>query len=74
MALAGLTDSINPELSALLGASAFATTKAKQDVQNQLQPPQVEDFRGKPDFVSLSAKALQLSRDALANSRTDTVK
>ncbi len=72
MALAGITDG-NTELSALLGASAFAANTTKQNVQERLRPNQVENLQ-KNDFVSLSAKALQLSRDALANSRTDTVK
>jgi len=65
MALAGITDG-NTELSALLGASAFAANTAKQGVQDRLQPTQIEDSRQKSDFVSLSTKALQLSRDALS--------
>ncbi len=68
MALAGIPESINTELSALLGASAFAANTAKQSVQQQrLQPTQIEESRQNADFVSLSARALELSRDALTD-------
>ena len=68
MALAGITDA-NTELSALLGATAFAANTAKQGVQEQLRPNQVEDFKGKAskDIVNLSIKALQLSLDTLTD-------
>ncbi len=65
MALAGIADNINTELSALLGASAFVANTAKQGVQERLRPNQIEDFRQKADFVSLSAKALELSKESL---------
>lgn len=65
MALAGITDG-NTELSALLGATAFAANTAKQGVQEQLRPTQVDELK-KSDFVSISAQALQLSRDALTH-------
>ena len=73
MALAGIPESINTEVSALLGTTVFAANRAKQGAQEQLRPTLVEDLR-KSDFVSLSAKALQLSRDALTNDRTKAVK
>ena len=69
MALAGITESINTEVTALLGATAFAANRTKQNVQEQLQPSQIEDFR-ETDLVSLSDKASQLSREALTTSRT----
>ncbi len=64
MALEGIGESNNPELSVLQGVSAFAAKRTKQNVQEQLRPSQLEDFR-KTDVVSLSATALQLSREAL---------
>ncbi len=67
MALSGVGD-LTPELSNLLGTSAFAANRTKQNVQ-PVEPPQVEDIQ-KTDFVSLSDKALQLSREALATGRT----
>ena len=73
MALAGITESINTEVTALLGTTVFAANRAKEGAQEQLRPTLVEDLR-KSDFVSLSAKALQLSRDALASGRTKAVK
>ncbi len=63
MALAGIYETTNPQVKALLETSTF-TAKPKQGVQKQLQPTQLEDLR-KIDLVSLSDKALQLSREAL---------
>ena len=73
MALTGLTESSNLELSNMLFKTVFATNKAKDVAQEQLQPTVLEDM-GKTDFVTLSAQALQLSRDALTNSKTKAVK
>ncbi len=73
MALTGLTESSNLELSNMLFKTVFATNKAKEVAQEQLQPTVLEDM-GKTDFVTLSAQALQLSRDALTNSKTKAVK
>ena len=64
MALAGLTESINLELSNRLFTSVFEANKAKEVGQELLRPTPIEDLR-KADFVSLSDKALQLSREAL---------
>ena len=73
MALTGLTESSNLELSNMLFKTVFATNKAKEVAQEQLQPTVLEDM-GKTDFVTLSAQALQFSRDALTNSKTKAVK
>ena len=73
MALTGLTESTTLELSNMLFKTVFATNKAKEVAQEQLQPTVLEDM-GKTDFVTLSAQALQLSRDALTNSKTKAVK
>lgn len=73
MALTGLTESSNLELSNMLFKTVFATNKAKEVAQEQLQPTVLEDM-GKTDFVTLSAQALQVSRDALTNSKTKAVK
>ena len=64
MDLAGIGESNNTELSVLPGESAVAAKRTKQNVQEQLRPSQLEDFR-KTDVVSLSDTALQLSREAL---------
>ena len=64
MALTGLTESSNLELSNMLFKTVFEANKAKEVAQEQLQPTVVEDMR-KTDFVSLSAQAVQLSREAL---------
>ncbi len=69
MALAGIPESVNLEVSLLLGTTVFAANRAKEGTQEQLRPTLIEDLR-ESDFVSLSAKALQLSRDALTNGRT----
>ncbi len=63
MALSGIADSISLELTSLIGTSAFAANTAQQGVQERLRPNQIEDFRQKADFVSLSAEALSLSKD-----------
>ena len=63
MALSGIADSISLEFSSLLGTSAFAANTAQQGVQERLRPTQIEDFRPKADFVSLSVEALKLSKD-----------
>ena len=68
MALAGVGAS-NTEVSNLLGTTAFAANRTIQNVQEQLKSSQIQDFR-KTDFVDLSDKALQLSREALTPGRT----
>ncbi len=65
MALAGIGDSVSLELSILLGASVFAINTAQPGAQERLRPNQIEEFRGKADFVSLSAEALKLSKDLI---------
>ncbi len=64
MALAGIAENTFIEVTAFLGTSAFAANRAKGGGLEQLQPTQLEDLR-KIDLVSLSDKALQLSREAL---------
>ncbi len=65
MALSGIADSISLEFSSLLGTSAFAANTAQPGVQERLRPNQIEEFREKADFVSLSAEALSLSKDLI---------
>ncbi len=65
MALAGIGDSVSLELSILLGATAFSLNTAQPGVQERLRPNQIEEFREKADFVSLSAEALKLSKDLI---------
>ena len=64
MALAGLTESTTFELSNLMFTSVFEANKAKEVGQERLRPTPIEDLR-KLDVVSISAKALQLSQEAL---------
>ncbi len=62
MALAGIADSINIQMSNLLGSSAFfAHNIAKAGTLEQLQPNQLEELEPPSDFVSLSDEALKLS-------------
>ena len=67
MALSGIADSISLELTNLIGTSAFAVNTTKQGAQEWLRPNQIEDFRQKTDFVSLSAEALSLSKDLVTS-------
>ncbi len=68
MALAGIADSINIQMSNLLGSSAFfAHNIAKAGTLEQLQPNQLEELEPPSDFVSLSDEALKLSSGSVFN-------
>ena len=68
MALAGIVDSINIQMTNLLAPSAFfAGNIAKEGALEQLQPNQLEEFKQPSDFVSLSPQSLQLSRGSVTD-------
>ncbi len=67
MGLSGIADSISLELNNLIGTSVFASNTAQPGAQERLRPNQIEEFKEKFDFVSLSDEALELSRGSLTN-------